>query len=93
MTIRVAVADDQALVRGGFCGIIAATPGLTVVGEAGNGAEAVAVAKRLEFFEPPREHWRNAVERQLGVNTQKALGLARGQMFLGVNAQAALEIG
>ena len=45
MTISVAVADDQALVRVGFCGIIAATPGLAVVGEAANGAEAVAVAR------------------------------------------------
>ena len=27
MTLRVVVADDQALVRVGFCGIIAATPG------------------------------------------------------------------
>jgi DNA-binding NarL/FixJ family response regulator len=45
-TIRVVVADDQALVRVGFCGIIAATPGFTVVGEAGNGAEAVEVAQR-----------------------------------------------
>jgi DNA-binding NarL/FixJ family response regulator len=45
MTISVAVADDQALVRVGFCGIIAATPGLTVVGEAANGAEAVKVAR------------------------------------------------
>ena len=44
MTISVAVADDQALVRVGFCGIIAATPGLRVVGEAANGEEAVAVA-------------------------------------------------
>jgi DNA-binding NarL/FixJ family response regulator len=45
MTVRVVVADDQALVRVGFCGIIAATPGLEVVGEAGNGAEAVAAAR------------------------------------------------
>jgi len=45
MTISVAVADDQALVRAGFCGIIAATQGLAVVGEAANGAEAVAAAK------------------------------------------------
>jgi DNA-binding NarL/FixJ family response regulator len=45
MTISVAVADDQALVRVGFCGIIAATPGLAVVGEAANGAEAVTVAR------------------------------------------------
>ena len=45
MTISVAVADDQALVRAGFCGIIAATVGLTVVGEAANGAEAIEVAR------------------------------------------------
>jgi DNA-binding NarL/FixJ family response regulator len=45
MTISVAVADDQALVRVGFCGIVAATEGFTVVGEAANGAEAVAVAR------------------------------------------------
>jgi DNA-binding NarL/FixJ family response regulator len=45
VTISVVVADDQALVRVGFCGIIAATPGLRVVGEAANGEEAVAVAR------------------------------------------------
>lgn len=45
MTINVAVADDQALVRAGFCGIITATPGLAVVGEAADGAEAVEVAR------------------------------------------------
>ena len=44
--IRVVVADDQALVRVGFCGIISATPGFVVVGEAGNGVEAVEVARR-----------------------------------------------
>jgi DNA-binding NarL/FixJ family response regulator len=46
VTISVLVADDQALVRAGFCGIIAATPGLAVAGEAGTGAEAVAAARR-----------------------------------------------
>jgi DNA-binding NarL/FixJ family response regulator len=45
VTISVAVADDQALVRIGFCGIVAATEGFTVVGEAANGAEAIAVAR------------------------------------------------
>jgi DNA-binding NarL/FixJ family response regulator len=40
--IRVLVADDQELVRAGFCVILAAAEGITVVGEAGNGAEAVA---------------------------------------------------
>jgi len=46
MTLRVLVADDQALVRAGFRGIVAATPGFTVVGEAGNGSEAVEQARR-----------------------------------------------
>src|SRR5690349_12931381 len=45
MTISVAVADGQALVRVGFCGVVAATPGLAVVGEAANGAAAVKVAR------------------------------------------------
>jgi len=45
VTISVAVADDQALVRAGFCGIIEATDGLTVVGEAENGIKAVEVAR------------------------------------------------
>jgi DNA-binding NarL/FixJ family response regulator len=45
MTITVVVADDQALVRVGFCGIIAATPGLEVVGQAANGAEAVEAVR------------------------------------------------
>jgi DNA-binding NarL/FixJ family response regulator len=44
--IRVVVADDQALVRVGFCGIISATPGFIVVGDAGNGVEAVEAARR-----------------------------------------------
>jgi DNA-binding NarL/FixJ family response regulator len=46
--LRVVVADDQALVRAGFCGIIAATPGFAVVGEAGHGAQAVEVAQRAK---------------------------------------------
>ena len=47
MTLRVVVADDQALVRAGFCGIVAATDGFTVVGEAGTGTEAVEVTRRV----------------------------------------------
>jgi DNA-binding NarL/FixJ family response regulator len=46
VSLRVVVADDQALVRAGFCGIVAATPGLAVVGEAGTGTAAVAVTCR-----------------------------------------------
>jgi DNA-binding NarL/FixJ family response regulator len=43
-TIRVIVADDQELVRTGFCVILEATDGITVVAEAANGAEAVRAA-------------------------------------------------
>ena len=45
MTIRVAVADDQPLVRTGFATIVAHTNDLELVGEASNGDEAVALAR------------------------------------------------
>ncbi len=44
MTIRVVVADDQALVRSGFTMLLAGEPDIDVVGEASNGVEAVALA-------------------------------------------------
>lgn len=44
--IRVLVADDQALVRGGFRMILEARQDLEVVGEASDGREAVALAAR-----------------------------------------------
>ena len=40
--IRVLVVDDQELVRAGFCVILDAADGISVVGEAANGAGAVA---------------------------------------------------
>jgi DNA-binding NarL/FixJ family response regulator len=45
--IRVVVADDQALVRGGFRSLLDARDDIEVVGEAADGHEAVAMAKRL----------------------------------------------
>lgn len=45
MTIRVLLADDQALIRAGFRALIDAAPDLTVVGEAADGAEAVALTR------------------------------------------------
>ncbi|WP_018684458.1 response regulator [Actinokineospora enzanensis] len=42
--IRVLIADDQALVRAGFRGIVGWADDLEVVGEAANGAEAVRLA-------------------------------------------------
>jgi DNA-binding NarL/FixJ family response regulator len=46
MTTRVVVADDQTLVRAGFRVLIDSAPDLEVVGEAGDGAEAVELARR-----------------------------------------------
>lgn len=45
--IRVLIADDQALVRAGLRMIIQAEPGIEVVGEAGDGIEAVARSREV----------------------------------------------
>ncbi|MET7281746.1 response regulator transcription factor [Kribbella sp. NPDC005582] len=47
MTIRVLVADDQELIRTGLSMILGAQPGIEVVGQAVDGLEAVALARRL----------------------------------------------
>ena len=47
MPIRVLVADDQAMVRGGFLMILGAEDDIEVVGEADDGERAVAEALRL----------------------------------------------
>ena len=46
--IRVLIADDQALVRGGFRMILESRDDLDVVGEAADGAEAVALTASLD---------------------------------------------
>ncbi|MGC4940036.1 response regulator [Kribbella sp. DT2] len=45
--IRVVLADDQELVRSGFAMILEAQPGIEVVGEAADGAEAVELVRAL----------------------------------------------
>lgn len=47
MTLRVVVAEDQALVRAGFVTMLGTDPSLEVVGEAADGAQAVELAVRL----------------------------------------------
>jgi DNA-binding NarL/FixJ family response regulator len=48
MSVRVLIADDQALVRAGFKMILEAEPEIQVVGEAEDGVEAVQMIKRLK---------------------------------------------
>lgn len=48
MPIRVLVADDQPLVRAGLKTILEAQPDIEVLGEAADGREAVALARRLK---------------------------------------------
>ncbi len=47
MSTTVVIADDQAMVRGGFRLILSAQPDIEVVGEAENGAEAIESVRRL----------------------------------------------
>ena len=55
MTIRVLLADDQALIRAGFKAMIDSAPDLTVVADAPTGAEAVTRARtsRADIVPPP----------------------------------------
>ncbi|MBW3080104.1 response regulator [Bifidobacterium saguinibicoloris] len=45
--IHVVIADDQELVRAGFAMVIGSQPDMAVVGQAGEGGQAVALAERL----------------------------------------------
>jgi DNA-binding NarL/FixJ family response regulator len=45
-TVSVLIADDQALVRAGFRAILEEEPGLSVVGEAGDGRDAIDLARK-----------------------------------------------
>ncbi|HEX8865391.1 MAG TPA: response regulator transcription factor, partial [Lentzea sp.] len=47
MSLRVVLADDQDLVRAGFRVILGTEPGIEVVGEAGDGVEAVELVSSL----------------------------------------------
>ena len=47
MSLRVLVVDDQGVVRAGFAAVVDAEEDMTVVGEAGGGAEAVRLAGEL----------------------------------------------
>jgi DNA-binding NarL/FixJ family response regulator len=48
VTTRCLIADDQAMVREGFAAVLDSQPGLQVVGQAADGAEAIRQARQLE---------------------------------------------
>ncbi|MEU9982474.1 response regulator transcription factor [Streptomyces sp. NPDC050856] len=47
MTVRVLLCDDHAVVRAGLLALLGSEPGIEVVGEAGSGEEALAMAAKL----------------------------------------------
>ena len=47
MTIRVIIADDQGIIRAGLTTILGGQPDIDVIGQAADGHEAVALARRL----------------------------------------------
>lgn len=48
MTIRVVIADDQGIVRSGLRSLLEGTSEIKIVGEAADGAEAIAAVRRLQ---------------------------------------------
>jgi DNA-binding NarL/FixJ family response regulator len=54
--IRLVVADDHQVVRTGFAGLLGTQPDFTVIGTAGDGAEAVAICRQLRPARPHPDH-------------------------------------
>ncbi|RKS67799.1 LuxR family two component transcriptional regulator [Actinomadura pelletieri DSM 43383] len=48
VTIRVLIADDQVMIRDGLAALLSSDPGIEVIGQAGDGREAVEMARRLD---------------------------------------------
>ncbi|GAA2147461.1 response regulator transcription factor [Actinomadura napierensis] len=48
MTIRVLIADDQVMIRDGLAALLSSDPQIEVIGQAGNGREAVDMARALD---------------------------------------------
>ena len=78
--ISVIVVDDQPLQREGFRLVLDSQKDITVVGEAGDGAQALALARRIAAdvvlmdIRMPRVNGFTATERILGDAQVKALG-------------------
>jgi DNA-binding NarL/FixJ family response regulator len=48
VTIRVLIADDQVMIRDGLAALLSSDPEIEVIGQAGNGREAVDMARALD---------------------------------------------
>ncbi|MFI0453054.1 response regulator [Actinomadura sp. 6N118] len=48
MSIRVLIADDQVMIRDGLAALLSSDPEIEVIGQAGNGREAVEMARELD---------------------------------------------
>ncbi|MEU5883927.1 response regulator transcription factor [Spirillospora sp. NPDC047279] len=48
MSIRVLIADDQVMIRDGLAALLSSDPEIEVIGQAGNGREAVELARKLD---------------------------------------------
>nr|BFE59727.1 response regulator transcription factor [Dactylosporangium thailandense] len=73
--VRVVIADDQRMVRAGLRMVIETEPDMTVVGEASDGVEAVALARRLR---PEVVLMDIAMPRQDGLEATRTLLAAPG---------------
>jgi DNA-binding NarL/FixJ family response regulator len=84
MTVRVVLADDQALLRKGFRMILEAEEGLEIVGEAADGADAVRL---VELYRPDvvlmdvRMPVLDGIEATRAITTSAAAGATRVLML------------
>ena len=99
MTIRVLIADDQAMVRAGFRMVLDAESDIEVVGEAPDGEHAVASAKRLRpdvvlmDIRMPRVDGIEATQRILADNRESPRVLILTTFDLDEYVYAALKAG
>lgn len=80
MTIRVAVADDQPLVREGLCAVVSRVADMELVGEAGNGEEAVGIARSAHpdvFLMDVRMPVLDGIEATRRITSEPALEVVR----------------